>query len=88
MADHLRALASMNGRFAPALAQTMLVSPRTREDVQAFQDHAQALGLGVVLEGLHVFAGARRDQHGLGQGRGEAAVHGGEGAQMVGHGQS
>ena len=47
MADHLRALASMNGRFAPALAQTMLVSPRTREDVQAFQDYAQALGLEV-----------------------------------------
>ena len=47
MADHLRALASINGRFAPALAQTMLVSPRTREDVQAFQDHAQALDLEV-----------------------------------------
>ena len=45
MADPLRALASINGRFAPALAQTMLVSPRAGEDVQAFKAHVQAKGL-------------------------------------------
>ena len=40
MADPLRALASINGRFAPSLAQTMLISPRTAADVGAFQAHA------------------------------------------------
>ncbi len=45
MADPLRALASINGRFAPALAQTMLASPRTQADVKAFAAHAETLGL-------------------------------------------
>jgi hypothetical protein len=44
MAAPLRALASINGRFAPSLAQTMLASPRAREDVAAFQAHAREKG--------------------------------------------
>ena len=36
MADPIRALASINGRFAPALAQTMLATPRANEDAAAF----------------------------------------------------
>ncbi len=44
MADPLRALASINGRFAPAFAQTMLVSPRASGDVAAFQAHARETG--------------------------------------------
>jgi len=45
MADPLRALTSINGRFAPAFAQTMLVSPRSNADVAAFQAHVTAQGL-------------------------------------------
>lgn len=45
MADRLRALASINGRFAPALAQTMLVAPRAQADVEAFKAHVQVQGL-------------------------------------------
>lgn len=45
MADPLRALASINGRFAPALAQTMLVSPRAAKEAAAFKAHAEAQGL-------------------------------------------
>ena len=44
MADPLRALASINGRFAPALAQTMLVSPRSEEDVALFNSHVAEKG--------------------------------------------
>ncbi len=40
MADPLRALASINGRFAPSLAQTMLAAPRAEADVMAFKLHA------------------------------------------------
>ena len=46
MADPLRALASINGRFAPSLAQTMLISPRTAADVGAFQAHAALITRG------------------------------------------
>ena len=45
MADPLRALASINGRFAPALAQTLLASPRAAADVEAFHAHVEAQGL-------------------------------------------
>ena len=44
MADPLRALASINGRFAPAFAQTMLAAPRANEDAGAFAAHAQDKG--------------------------------------------
>ncbi|HEY5412438.1 MAG TPA: class I SAM-dependent methyltransferase [Caulobacteraceae bacterium] len=44
MADPLRALASINGRFAPALARTMLASPRATADAAAFAAHAEAQG--------------------------------------------
>ena len=44
MAAPLRALASINGRFAPSLAQTMLASPRATQDVAAFQAHAREQG--------------------------------------------
>ena len=44
MADPLRALASINGRFAPSLAQTMLASPRATADAAAFAAHAEAQG--------------------------------------------
>jgi hypothetical protein len=44
MADPIRALAGMNGRFAPSLAQTMLASPRTPADARAFADHVHAEG--------------------------------------------
>ena len=44
MADPLRALASINGRFAPSLAQTMLTSPRATEDAAVFAAHAEAQG--------------------------------------------
>jgi len=44
MADPLRALASINGRFASSLAQTMLVSPRATADVEAFQAYARDKG--------------------------------------------
>ena len=44
MADPLRALASINGRFAPAFAQTMLASPRATEDAAAFAGHAVEKG--------------------------------------------
>ena len=45
MADTLRALTSINGRFAPAFAQTMLVAPRANQDVPAFNAHVAAQGL-------------------------------------------
>lgn len=44
MADPLRALATLNGRFAGSLAQTMLASPRADADVAAFAEHAKARG--------------------------------------------
>lgn len=42
MADALRALATINGRFAPSLAQTLLVRPRAEGDAAAFADHCAA----------------------------------------------
>ncbi len=48
----------------------------------------EALGLRMRGEGRGVLGGARRDQHGLGKGRREAAVDRGERAQRVGHGSS
>ncbi len=44
MADPLRALASINGRFAPTLAQTMLAAPRATADAEAFAAYAQEKG--------------------------------------------
>ena len=44
MADPLRALASINGRFAPSLAQTMLTSPRATADAAAFAAYAEERG--------------------------------------------
>lgn len=44
MADPLRALASINGRFAPAFAQTMLTGPRATEDAAAFAAYAEEKG--------------------------------------------
>ena len=44
MADPLRALASINGRFAPSLAQTMLAAPRATEDAAAFSAYAKENG--------------------------------------------
>ena len=44
MADPLRALANMNGRFAPALAQTMLARPRADADAAAFAAFARDKG--------------------------------------------
>ena len=41
MADPLRAMAGMNGRFASKMAQTMLQS-RTQEDLEGFSTHAKA----------------------------------------------
>ena len=45
MADPLRALSSINGRFVPAFAQTMLASPRADGDIEVFDTHVKALGL-------------------------------------------
>jgi hypothetical protein len=44
MADALRALSTLNGRFAPRLARTMLVDPRGTEDAQAFAAHVAERG--------------------------------------------
>jgi len=44
MADPLRALASLNGRFAAPLAQTMLGAQRGGGDAAAFAAHAAAAG--------------------------------------------
>lgn len=44
MADALRALANINGRFAPSLAQTMLVRPKAEGDAAAFSEHCEARG--------------------------------------------
>lgn len=44
MADPLRALASINGRFAPTFAQTMLSAPRATADAAAFAAHADDKG--------------------------------------------
>ena len=44
MADPLRALASINGRFAPSLAQTMLAQPRATQDTAAFAAYAVERG--------------------------------------------
>lgn len=41
MADALRALATMNGRFAPNLAQTMLATPRADDAAVAFAAHVK-----------------------------------------------
>lgn len=43
-ADRLRALATLNGRFAPNLAQTLLVSPRAEAEANAFAAHVAAKG--------------------------------------------
>lgn len=42
MADALRALATMNHRFAPQFAKTMLATPRADDDAAAFAAHCQA----------------------------------------------
>jgi predicted O-methyltransferase YrrM len=42
MAGRLRQLATINGRFAPNLAQTMLASPRDSEAAEAFGAHIAA----------------------------------------------
>jgi hypothetical protein len=44
MADRLRALATINGRFAPQLAQTLLIEPKSPGDADAFAAHVRALG--------------------------------------------
>ncbi|MHB8531044.1 MAG: class I SAM-dependent methyltransferase [Caulobacteraceae bacterium] len=44
MAQPLRALASMNGRFALHLARTMVLGPRARQDTAAFHTHVEARG--------------------------------------------
>lgn len=43
MADPIRALATLNGRFAAPLAQTMLAKPKAREEAAAFAAHCQAM---------------------------------------------
>jgi len=43
LADPIRALATLNGRFAAPLAQTMLAKPKAREDAAAFAAHCQAM---------------------------------------------
>ena len=42
MADRLRQLATINGRFAPNLAQTMLASPRDEAAAAGFAEHVTA----------------------------------------------
>ena len=44
MAARLRQLATMNGRFAPNLAQTMLATPRAEDAATAFAAHVEAQG--------------------------------------------
>ncbi|MBR7617835.1 class I SAM-dependent methyltransferase [Phenylobacterium sp. 20VBR1] len=44
MADALRALATMNHRFAPQFAKTMLATPRADADAAAFARHCEAKG--------------------------------------------
>lgn len=44
MADALRALTSLNGRFATSLAQTMLVRPKAEGDAAAFAEHCAERG--------------------------------------------
>ncbi len=44
MADALRALATMNHRFAPQFAKTMLATPRAQADAQGFAQHCKAMG--------------------------------------------
>lgn len=43
MADALRALATMNHRFAPQFAKTMLATPRADEAAAAFAAHCKAM---------------------------------------------
>lgn len=43
MADALRALATMNHRFAPQFAKTMLATPRADDDAAAFATHCKAM---------------------------------------------
>jgi hypothetical protein len=43
LADPIRALATLNGRFAAPLAQTMLAKPKAREEAAAFAAHCQAM---------------------------------------------
>jgi SAM-dependent methyltransferase len=50
MADRLRQLATINGRFAPNLAQTMLASPRASEAAAAFAEHVEAKGFEFTTE--------------------------------------
>ena len=42
MADKLRALTTINGRFAPQLAQTMLLDRKAPADAAAFSEHVTA----------------------------------------------
>lgn len=44
MADALRALATMNHRFAPQFAKTMLATPRADQDAQDFARHCETKG--------------------------------------------
>lgn len=50
MADPIRALATMNGRFAQPFAQTMLVRPKARADAGAFAAHCAAMGFEFTTE--------------------------------------
>ncbi|OYW95668.1 MAG: hypothetical protein B7Z13_01080 [Caulobacterales bacterium 32-67-6] len=50
MADPIRALATLNGRFAPQFAQTMLGKPRSSQDGAAFAAHCQAMGFEFTTE--------------------------------------
>lgn len=44
MVDRIRALVSINGRFAPSLAQTLLSSPRAQGVLDDFQAHSDSRG--------------------------------------------
>jgi hypothetical protein len=44
MAERLKAMASMNGRFAPHFARTMLAQPRADAEAAAFAEHVKAMG--------------------------------------------
>ena len=50
MADRLRQLATINGRFAPNLAQTMLATPRASGVAKAFADHVRSSGFKFTTE--------------------------------------
>ena len=50
MADPLRALATLNGRFAPKLAQTLLAGGRAGGEAQAFAAHCEAMGFEFTID--------------------------------------